>query len=47
MSVETVCEICAQRKAQNTCDQCGRVVCEHHYNAADGRCEKCAGPRTL
>lgn len=47
MSVETVCEICERNQGQYTCSQCGRVVCERHYDTSEGLCEECAGPRTF
>jgi hypothetical protein len=48
MSVEGLCAICENRTADYGCDLCGRMVCETHYDAADGLCAECAsgsGPR--
>ena len=41
MSVSGLCQICEVREAQFTCDNCGAVVCEDHYDEDTGLCADC------
>jgi hypothetical protein len=40
-SAET-CALCETRRATVTCKQCGRKVCNYHYEDYWGTCTKCA-----
>ena len=42
MSVSGLCQICEEREAEYTCDNCGRVVCGEHYDEDSGLCTECA-----
>jgi Na+-transporting NADH:ubiquinone oxidoreductase subunit NqrB len=42
MSVSGSCEVCATGEAQSTCDRCGKLVCEDHYDETTGYCTECA-----
>lgn len=42
MSVTGLCQTCGNAQAQFSCDRCGAVVCEQHYDAATGFCTECA-----
>jgi len=42
MSVSGLCSVCGSGQAQFTCDRCGAVVCQEHYDAATGFCAECA-----
>lgn len=42
MSVSELCQICEAREARFTCDNCGAVVCEDHYDDDVGFCLNCA-----
>ena len=46
MSVSTPCEICTTRPAEHTCDRCGRLVCEKHFDETTGYCVECAAEVT-
>lgn len=41
MSVSGLCQICEVREARFTCDNCGAVVCEEHYDRENGFCADC------
>jgi hypothetical protein len=43
MSVTGLCQVCGSEQAQFSCDRCGAVVCQSHYDAASGFCTECAG----
>jgi len=43
MSSSGLCSICGRAGAQHTCDRCGALVCERHYEASVGLCIECAG----
>jgi len=42
MSVSGLCEICEQRDVAHTCDRCGKLVCERHWDESHGVCVECA-----
>ncbi|MFB6073337.1 MAG: hypothetical protein ABEJ88_10285 [Halobacterium sp.] len=42
MSVSGLCSICENAQARFTCDRCGAVVCQAHYDADTGFCTECA-----
>jgi len=42
MSVTGLCEICQQPDVDHTCDRCGRLVCERHFDEETGLCVECA-----
>jgi hypothetical protein len=42
VSVSTPCEICATADVRHTCDRCGRLVCERHFDEETGLCVECA-----
>jgi hypothetical protein len=42
MSVAGFCEICQQPDVEFTCDRCGNLVCEDHFDASVGYCVQCA-----
>jgi len=46
MSVSGVCYICSET-ANHTCDSCGGIVCEEHYDTGSGFCDRCAGGRSF
>lgn len=41
MSVSGLCEICQHSGVEGTCDRCGKLVCEEHYDASAGVCAEC------
>lgn len=43
MSSSGLCGICGRASAQYTCDRCGSLVCERHYEPSVGLCVECAG----
>ena len=48
MSVTGLCEVCQQPDVDHTCDRCGRLVCDRHFDDEVGFCVECsadvAGP---
>ena len=42
MSVSRPCEVCAGADVEGACQQCGRLVCERHFEAELGLCVECA-----
>lgn len=41
MSVSGLCDVCGQPDVEHTCNRCGRLVCERHYNTELGVCVDC------
>jgi hypothetical protein len=41
MSVSSPCEICGRGEVRDTCDRCGKLVCEKHYDESLGYCTEC------
>lgn len=42
MSASGLCEICTRAEITHTCDRCGRLVCEEHFDEETGLCVECA-----
>jgi hypothetical protein len=42
MSVGSLCQVCETETADHACRQCGRQVCERHYDRTDAACTVCA-----
>lgn len=42
MSVSSPCEICRRADVEFTCDRCGKLVCDEHFDEASGFCVECA-----
>jgi len=42
MSVSGLCEICQQPEVEHTCDRCGKLVCDRHFDEKSGVCSECA-----
>ena len=42
MSVSGLCQVCESAEASHTCDQCGRTVCDQHYDDASSLCLDCS-----
>jgi hypothetical protein len=42
MSVSGLCEICGTPGVEHTCDRCGQLVCDRHFDASLGVCVECA-----
>jgi hypothetical protein len=42
MSVSGMCEICQQPDVEYTCDRCGKLVCDDHFDTSVGYCVQCA-----
>ncbi|WP_135663840.1 zinc finger HIT domain-containing protein [Halorhabdus rudnickae] len=43
MSATGLCAVCGEGNAEYTCDRCGSLVCERHYEPSLGYCVECAG----
>ena len=41
MSVSSPCEICRRGTVEHTCDRCGQLVCEEHFDEDLGFCLEC------
>jgi len=42
MSVSGPCAICNSASVEYTCNRCGQLVCEDHYDESTGYCVECA-----
>jgi hypothetical protein len=42
MSVAGPCEICLTGTVEHTCDRCGNLVCERHFDETSGFCVECS-----
>lgn len=42
MSVSGLCQICESAEARGSCERCGRLACEKHYDEAFGLCLDCS-----
>lgn len=42
MSVSSPCEICGTADVRHTCDRCGQLVCDDHFEESIGFCVECA-----
>jgi hypothetical protein len=41
MSVTGLCQICATAEAEESCQRCGKLVCERHYENSVEQCAEC------
>lgn len=41
MSVSGLCEICQTPDVDHSCDRCGQLVCDRHFDAELGICTEC------
>jgi hypothetical protein len=46
MSVSSPCEICTRADVEHSCDRCGRLVCDRHFDDSVGFCTECADSAT-
>lgn len=42
MSLSGLCQVCESTTAEHTCTQCGKQVCEKHFDQTHGVCVQCA-----
>jgi hypothetical protein len=42
MSVSGLCEVCQRPDVDHTCDRCGQLVCDRHFDEETGVCVECA-----
>jgi len=42
MSVSGLCAVCDQPDVDHSCDRCGQLVCDRHWNERTGLCAECA-----
>lgn len=42
MSVAGLCEVCGVPQVEHTCERCGSLVCDRHFDEAAGVCVECA-----
>ena len=42
MSVSGLCDICQAPDVDFTCDRCGQLVCDRHFDETLGLCAECA-----
>jgi len=42
MSVSGLCEVCQQPSVEHTCERCGHLVCDRHFDEEAGVCVECA-----
>ncbi|WP_227133458.1 hypothetical protein [Halorubellus salinus] len=41
MSVSGLCQICESNAAEESCERCGALVCERHYDGEHAMCVSC------
>lgn len=41
MSTSGLCQVCESAIAEYSCELCGAVVCEDHYDRSAGACLRC------
>lgn len=46
MSVSSTCEVCSAGDVDHTCDRCGQLVCDDHFDETVGFCVECAADVT-
>lgn len=44
--IAVICDICQKKIAKHTCKNCGRRVCDDHYDAKSGWCTSCSKGRS-
>lgn len=42
MSVAGLCEVCGVPGVEHTCERCGKLVCDRHFDDEVGLCVACA-----
>jgi hypothetical protein len=42
MSVTGLCQICTSIEAEKSCQLCGKIVCERHFEDALEQCVECS-----
>lgn len=42
MSLSGLCEICERPSVEHTCDRCGKLVCDRHFDDSVAVCVDCA-----
>ncbi|WP_255764195.1 hypothetical protein [Halobaculum sp. CBA1158] len=42
MHASELCQVCETAEASASCERCGAVVCDDHYDRAAGVCVDCA-----
>ncbi|MFO7834792.1 MAG: hypothetical protein R6V31_12295 [Halohasta sp.] len=45
MAIVGSCHICGAAGGRHTCEQCGGLVCERHYDRSTGLCRDCLAGR--
>jgi hypothetical protein len=43
MRQETACMICESKIAEHQCVECGKMVCDGHFNHRTNMCADCVG----
>lgn len=46
MSVSGLCQICESNAAEESCERCGALVCERHYDGEHAMCVSCVAETT-
>jgi hypothetical protein len=46
MSVSGLCQVCESSAAEESCERCGALVCEKHYDAEHAMCVSCVAETT-
>jgi len=41
MSLSGLCEVCKQPAVEHSCDRCGNLVCDRHFDAKLQVCDEC------
>lgn len=41
MSFSGVCHVCEAAEGRHTCDKCGALVCDDHYDTEQALCTRC------
>lgn len=42
MSVSGLCDICTNADIEDSCERCGKLVCDQHFDDQTGFCVKCS-----
>ncbi|WP_323675435.1 hypothetical protein [Halorubellus sp. PRR65] len=46
MSVSGLCQVCESNAAEESCERCGALVCERHYDGEHAMCVSCVAETT-
>jgi|AntRauTorcE11898_2_1112593.scaffolds.fasta_scaffold09844_3 hypothetical protein len=46
MSVSGLCQVCESSGAEESCERCGALVCERHYDGEHAMCVSCVAETT-